>query len=81
MQDEKFKEKMKSDGKDAWISFKDVSQKCLGNCEDANYATMLQNFQMFGCNMSLKIHFLHSHLEYFPKNRGKTSAEQGERFL
>ena len=30
--------------------------------------------------MSVKMHFLHSHLDYFPDNCGKFSEEQGERF-
>jgi len=30
--------------------------------------------------MSLKIHFLHSHLDFFPENLGAVSDEQGERF-
>ena len=30
--------------------------------------------------MSSKIHVLHSHLEYFSRNLGKMSEEQGERF-
>ncbi|GBO14317.1 hypothetical protein AVEN_223157-1 [Araneus ventricosus] len=33
-----------------------------------------------GCNMSLKIHFLHSHLEFYPGNLGPVSDEHGERF-
>jgi HJR/Mrr/RecB family endonuclease len=33
-----------------------------------------------GVNMSLKIHFLHSHLDFFRENLGSTSDEQGERF-
>ncbi|GBM02375.1 hypothetical protein AVEN_138479-1 [Araneus ventricosus] len=33
-----------------------------------------------GCNMSLKIHFLHSHLEFYPENLGPVSDEHGERF-
>jgi hypothetical protein len=32
------------------------------------------------CNVSLKIHFLESHLNFFPQNLGKVSDEQGERF-
>ena len=32
------------------------------------------------CKMSLKIHFLHSHLDFFPSNLGAVSDEQGERF-
>ena len=30
--------------------------------------------------MSLKIHFLHSHLDFFPENCGSVSDEHGERF-
>ena len=30
--------------------------------------------------MSLKIHFLHSYLDFFPENRGAVSDEHGERF-
>ena len=30
--------------------------------------------------MSLKIHFLHSHWDFFPPNLGAVSDEQGERF-
>ena len=30
--------------------------------------------------MSLKFHFLHSHVNYFPENLGVYSEEMGERF-
>ena len=30
--------------------------------------------------MSLKLHFLASHLDYFPPNLGAVNEEQGERF-
>ena len=33
-----------------------------------------------GSNMSIKLHFLNSHIEYFPENLGAVSEEQGERF-
>lgn len=32
-----------------------------------------------GCNMTVKTHFLESHLEFFPSNVGQLSDEQGER--
>jgi hypothetical protein len=41
---------------------------------------MLENFKKLGCNMSVKVHFLHSHIEYFPENLGRFSEKQGERF-
>ncbi|GBL83722.1 hypothetical protein AVEN_132634-1 [Araneus ventricosus] len=37
-------------------------------------------YKTMGCNMSLKIHFLHSHLEFYPENLGSVSYEHGERF-
>jgi len=41
---------------------------------------MLNNFKNLGCNISLKIHFLYSHLNFFPDNLGDVSEEQSERF-
>ena len=41
---------------------------------------MLNNFRDLGCNMSAKVHYLHSHLDYFPINLDYTSKKQGERF-
>jgi hypothetical protein len=40
---------------------------------------MFKNFHILGCNMSLKVNFLFSHLNFFPKNLGAVSEEQGER--
>ncbi|GBM57054.1 hypothetical protein AVEN_157020-1 [Araneus ventricosus] len=37
-------------------------------------------YKTTGCNMSLKIHFLHSHLEFYPENLGSVSDEHGEQF-
>ena len=34
----------------------------------------------FGCNMSLKVHDLHGHLDCFIENLGDVSEEQDERF-
>ena len=41
---------------------------------------MLQSYKEMGARMSLKMHFLHSHLECFPENNGDVSDEHGERF-
>ena len=41
---------------------------------------MLQKYKVLGCKMSLKLHFLFSHLDQFPENLGAVSEEQGERF-
>lgn len=68
----------------AWKSFKDVSSGFLGNTKSKNFrklvSNMLKNFAAQGCLMSLKLHLLDSHLNFFPKNLGDMSDEQGERF-
>ena len=33
------------------------------------------------CRMSLKMHFLHLHLEFFPENLRELSDEQSEKFI
>ncbi|CAH2095971.1 unnamed protein product [Euphydryas editha] len=70
--------------REGWIAFKEVIEFFLGNNKDPNYKQivkrMLKSFQALGCLMSLKVHFLHSHLDYFPDNLGDVSEEQGERF-
>ena len=69
---------------DAWRSFKAVCNGLLGKHKAENYRTLLdeliQAYQIIGCHMSLKVHFLHSHLDFFPENAADVSDEHGERF-
>ncbi|UYV84911.1 hypothetical protein LAZ67_X003967 [Cordylochernes scorpioides] len=68
----------------AWNSFRNVRKNFLGSVKVENYRDivndMLLSYKALGCNMSLKIHFLHSHLDFFPDNLGAVSDEHGERF-
>lgn len=68
----------------AWKSFKNVVSFFLGNVKSPNYkqivAELLENNCKINANMSLKMHFLHSHLHFFPENLGDVSDEHGERF-
>ncbi|KAJ4426347.1 hypothetical protein ANN_27161 [Periplaneta americana] len=41
---------------------------------------MLSAYEEMGCNMSLKTHLLHSHLDFFPPNPGAVSDDHGDRF-
>jgi hypothetical protein len=70
--------------REAWIAFRSVVTKFLGSNKGSDYviivANMLEEFKVLGCLMSLKIHFLNSHLDFFPENLGAESEEQGERF-
>jgi hypothetical protein len=82
--DEVFESKMVFSEKEAWRAFKEVATKFLGNYKDPNFKSIVDNmltkFKDLGCSMSLKVHFLNSHLDYFPPNLGAVSEEQGERF-
>jgi hypothetical protein len=64
--------------------FTEVVRKFLGYVKDPRYKEIVENMlgklRVLGCNMSWKLLFLHSHLEYFPENLGTFSEEQGERF-
>ena len=67
-----------------WLLFKAVCLNFLGNVKAENYKElvedMLNAYHTMGCNTSLNIHFLHSHLDFFPANLGAASDEHGERF-
>ena len=56
----------------------------LGNTRAENYRDIVQNlikvFQAAGCNMSLKIHFLDSHIDFLPSNLDAVSDKHSERF-
>ena len=41
---------------------------------------LLKSFCLFEAQMSVKLHSLQSYLDYFPKNCGDLSEEQGEHF-
>ena len=82
--DSYFDEVLKGDEKTAWDSFKLVATNFLGNRKSENYQQLVEDmlscYKKLGCNMSLNIHFLHSHLDFFPENCGAVSDEHGERF-
>lgn len=84
IKDPHFPRNMDTDEKNAWNSFVMICEKFLGNYKDPDYKKivkdMIHNYQLIGCLMSLKVHFLHSHLDNFPDNLGHYSEEQGERF-
>ena len=83
MQDENFILSMNPLEDDVWRRFVGVVQNFLGNRRAANFE-VIQNmpdpYQRLGANMSIKVHFLHNHLDWFPANCDDVSDEQGERF-
>jgi len=70
--------------KATWQSFEKVSNGFLGNFKATNFRELVQDlmdsYEQLGCNMSLKMYFLFSHLNFFPLNYGDVSDEHGERF-
>ena len=84
MNDAEFIESMNDAEARAWKSFVSVAKNFLGNQCAENYEDlieeMLRSFEALGCRMSIKLHYLHSHLSWFPANLGHMSDEQGERF-
>jgi hypothetical protein len=82
--DDSLEHLLKETKKFAWLTFKVVPLNCLGNVKAENcmelVADLLNVYQAMGCNNSLKIHSLRSHLDLYPPNLGAVSDEHGERF-
>ena len=61
-----------------WTPLKAVIQNFLGNNIAQKYVelvqTMLDAFHHMKCNMSIKVHFLYSHLDFFSLNLGDVSV-------
>ena len=84
LKSEKLERVMTKVERDAWCAFRSVVHGFLGNHKAPNYemlvTELIDSFKKLGCRMSLKVHFLHSHLEFFRENVGDFSEEHGERF-
>ena len=74
IKDPNFTKSMNSVENSAWNSFVIVVKNILGNHSAENYKElvnyMLENFKKIEANMSIKVHFLHNHLDRFPNNLG-----------
>ena len=61
---------------EAWKAFKWVCENFLGNYKSPTYEAGIQKlllaYKNMSCRMSLKMHFLHSHLRFFPKKLGRS---------
>jgi len=82
MQDKQFDENLNETERNAWLSFKRICKDFLGNHIAVNYVAqdLLTSYKAMGCKMSLKIHFLESHLDFFPENLSEVSDKHSERF-
>ena len=70
--DETFCKNLNTKEKAAWYQFCMVVKKILGSCKPPNLVKIVTDFfyahQKLGARMSLKIYFLHLHLDFFPSN-------------
>ena len=84
MQDTHFDEDLNETERNAWLSLKRICKDFLGYHKALNYQDVVQDpltsCKAMGCNMNLKIHFLESHLDFFPENLSEVSDEHDERF-
>jgi hypothetical protein len=81
--DDMFNKLLQGDEKKAWDAFRLVSTNFLGNIRAENYKELIEDMSLyhkFVCSVSLKIHMLHSHLDFLSNNCGMVSDEHGERF-
>jgi len=75
--DQDISTKLNSTNRRGWKAFEKVCSNFTGNEKAENYSETVQKLisshSAVGCNMSLKLHFLHSHLDLFPGNMGTAS--------
>ena len=72
---DKLLENLNPSEKKAWNQFCLVVKNFLGNCSHLHRLALsrifLSSYENLGARMSLKIHFLHSHLDFFPPDMGE----------
>ena len=66
LRDELFERIITGDEQRAWHTLQEVVKGFLGYRRADNYKD-LSSYQKLGCNMSMKIHFLSSHLNFFQR--------------
>ena len=81
---EELEEQMSDLERNAWQAFRMIVEGFLGKHRRDDYVLLVSNliksYEKLGCRMSLKLHFLHSHLDFFRDNLGNVSEEHGEKF-
>lgn len=81
---ELFESKLSGNEKRAWDCIKNVCRNFLGAKKAQNYHQIVDEMILalkdINCNMSLKIHLLHCHVDSFPVIANEATDEQGERF-
>jgi hypothetical protein len=75
IEDIRFEDQLNDVERAAWKSLKNITSNFWGNHKIENYhdmvADLIQCYIVMGCNMSIEMHFLESHLDFFPVNVGQ----------
>jgi len=84
MQDKQFDEDLNENERNACFSFKRICKDFFGNYKTGNYQDVVQDlltsYKAMGCNVSLKIHFLESHLDFSQKLSAKSVTNKVKYF-
>ena len=71
LKSESLEAKMNEIEKEAWQAFRGVVNEFLENKRNQNYKELvkklIKSYQNMGCRMSVKLHFLCAHLEFFSR--------------
>ena len=69
MEDHDFCTKLNATERRDWEAFENVHRNFLGNEKVENYGEILKDlissYSATGCSMSLNLHFMHSHFDFF----------------
>ena len=83
IRDPEFEKAMNEVEVEAWKTSVLVMKNFFGDSKARNYAELVNNkliaFRNLGCNMSVKMHYLFSHMDRFPGNLASMRDEQGKR--
>jgi len=84
IKDRQFEDALSEQELVAWACVKAVIQKALGGQRSEDWRIhiekMITAFHRLGVSMSLKIHFMHCHVEKFAQQSPAESDQHGERF-
>lgn len=84
MKDDRFVECLNEEQAIAWDAVKAVIHGFLCKNRVENYQVLIDNmmtsFEAMDVHMSLKIHVLHAHIEFYERQKSTESDEAGERF-
>ena len=82
---EELEEQMSDLERNAGQAFRMIVEGFLGNHRRDDYAMVVSNLieshEKLGCHMFLKLHFLHSHLDFFRDNLGMQAKSMVKGFI